>query len=252
MKTLVCCAFALVTVAGFCEEAATANNDMTPEQRHAEAVQRRYRRSGGTVVKPGSLSGQIVYVNCQKRADQKFLAESVDYFKKETKLDIVIKDGSFDLLSPKVQGSLSLFVVDDAALPPLLFAPESRWAMVNVNPLASGRGEKAAFFEARVKKQLTRGFALLCGASNSQFPGNVVGGVAKVEDLDTYPMHQLPVDVLARFHPYLKAFAVTPAYVTTYRQACKEGWAAQPTNEVEKAIWDEIHELPKNPLKLEK
>ena len=36
----------------------------------------------------------------------------------------------------------------------------------------------------------------------------------------------------------------------TYWQACKEGWAPAPTNDVQKAIWDKVHSLPTAPLKI--
>ena len=44
------------------------------------------------------------------------------------------------------------------------------------------------------------------------------------------------------------------AYVkrrTSYQKACEEGWAPLPTNDVQKAIWDKVHAVPKNPMKIE-
>ena len=277
MKTLMICTLALAAVTAFGETApapaaaqgakteaqgAKKAKRMTKEEYdklspaekealHKAAVERRYRRTGGFVVKPGSMAGELVYVNCQKRANVAWLDESIEYFKKETKFNITLKDGAFDLLAPKVQGNASLFIVDDEKLPPILLAPESRWAMINIAPLAKGRGEKPAFFEARVKKQLTRGFAMLCGATNSQFPMCLTGGVKDADALDTYTNYKLPVDVLARFAPYLRPFGVTPAQISTYRHGCQEGWALKPTNDVQKAIWDEVHQLPNKPLKIE-
>ena len=37
---------------------------------------------------------------------------------------------------------------------------------------------------------------------------------------------------------------------TVYRKACEEGWAPQPTNDVQKAIWDKVHAMPTEPLKI--
>ena len=41
-----------------------------------------------------------------------------------------------------------------------------------------------------------------------------------------------------------------PYRLTTYRKACEEGWANPPTNDVQKAIWDKVHALPTEPLKI--
>ena len=171
-----------------------------------------------------------------------------DYFRFESQLTVLVKDGTFDLASPQILGNVSLFVVDDEKLPPILSAPDSRWSLVNVAPLTKGRGEKPAFFSARVRKQLSRAFALLCGGAESQFPGALTSGIASIDDLDSHFDYQLPVDVLTRFRTYLKPFGVSPASFTSYRQACKEGWAPAPTNDVQKAIWDKVHEIPTEPI----
>ena len=44
--------------------------------------------------------------------------------------------------------------------------------------------------------------------------------------------------------------SVTQRSVTNYRTAVKEGWAPQPTNDVQKAIWDKVHAMPTEPLKI--
>jgi hypothetical protein len=43
---------------------------------------------------------------------------------------------------------------------------------------------------------------------------------------------------------------VTPTLVAHYRQACKQGWAPAPTNDVQRAIWNKVHELPSDPIKI--
>ncbi len=207
------------------------------------------RHTGGKLIRPGTRAGEIVYVNCQKRADKKLLEESAAYFIENAKFNITVKEGTFNFAKPQIQGSVSLFVVDDPSLPGLLVAPEDRWAVVNVAPLAQGRGEKKAFFEARVRKQLTRGFSALCGATNSGYPNALTGGICKPEQLDKHVDARLPVDVIARFAPYLEPFGVTPAVETTYRRACQEGWAPAPTNDYQRAIVEQIKKEKSETLK---
>ena len=47
--------------------------------------------------------------------------------------------------------------------------------------------------------------------------------------------------------------AVAPRFVT-YRQACIEGWAAKPTNDVQRTVWksvlDERRRGPTNPIRI--
>ena len=50
-----------------------------------------------------------------------------------------------------------------------------------------------------------------------------------------------------------EAAAVAPRFVT-YRQACIEGWAAKPTNDVQRTVWkavlDERRRGPTNPIRI--
>lgn len=234
------------TAVAICGVRAAEPQPLTPEQRNADEIEY-LKMTGGDIYKPDSQKGEICYVNCQAAASAEWLKFSVDYFAEQTRFRITVRDGKFDLIRPEIQGSRSLFVVDDAALPSLLVAPENGWAMVNVAPLKS---EKPAFFEARVKKELTRGFAYLCGGVGSQFPKSIVGGITGVEMLDHQPDHMLPVDVISRFPRAMKNFGITPARYTAYVNACRQGWAPAPTNEYQKAIWDKVHELPKNPMQI--
>ena len=43
---------------------------------------------------------------------------------------------------------------------------------------------------------------------------------------------------------------VTVRATTNYKTACREGWAPAPTNDVQKAIWDKVHAMPTEPIKI--
>lgn len=213
-----------------------------------------YKRNGGNLKLPGSQQGVIYYVNAQKRAPAEWLAQNAEVFAKHAKIAIEVVDGTFEFPNPKIQGNASLFVIDDETLPPLLSAPESRWAMVNVAPLAKGAGAKPQFFAARVQKELTRGFSLLAGTQTSNYPNSLLGCVTKPEDLDIFEDCRLPVDILGRFTPYLEGYGVKPYVLSTYKKACQEGWAPAPTNDVQQAIWDKVQadkeRGPSNPIRI--
>lgn len=244
---------ALMAVGAFAEEKAApaAGDAAKPTLTSKEKMLRaKYRHTGGTVVKPGSLKGKMVYVNCQKAAPLDWIKSNADTFKKFTKINIEVEDGSFEFPSPKIAGNASLFIVDDEKLPSLLSAPENRWAMVNVAPLKKGEGEKPAFFAARVQKELTRGFAILAGAQDSNYPDALVGCITDAAQLDKFVDCRLPVDVMGRLPQYVPGYGVIPAQEVAYRTAVKEGWAPNPTNDVQKRIWDQIRAVPDKPIQI--
>ena len=208
------------------------------------------KRFGGYINDTRKQKGSVVVVNAQKAAEASALEQVLAELRTFVKFSLEVKDGSFDLVKPEVQGSASVFVVDDPALPMSLIAPESKWAMVNVAPLKAGEGAKPQFFKARTQKELMRALAYLMGSADSSYPGNIVGCVTKPEDLDQFTDYRLPVDVMTKFTKYVKGFGIEPYERTSYKKSVREGWGPQPTNEFQKAIWDEVHELPSNPIKI--
>ena len=209
-----------------------------------------YKRTGGKLKVPGTQQGTLTYVNAQKKAPADWLEQNAEVFAKNVKVDIRVKDGVFSFPSPKIEGNATLFVIDDESMPSILHAPEQKWCMVNVAPLAKGAGEKEAFFAARVQKQLTRGFSLLAGSQDSNYPESLLGCITSPAGLDKHADCRLPVDIMARFAPYLAGYGVRPYVLSTYKKACEEGWAPAPTNDVQKAIWDKVHAMPTAPLKI--
>lgn len=249
MKALILMASIALSILAIGEETSPLSTEDVAAKR-IRARQMFLRKTGGYLNKPGTQQGEIFYVNCQSRVPLAWIDESIAYFAKETKFRISLKDGgAFDLRNPKVEGNATLFVIDDATLPAILVAPENRWALINVAPIA--RERRPAYFEARVKKELTRGFSFLCGATNSQFPRALTRGIVDHADLDKNPDFGLPIDVLQRFRTYMETLGVQPAVVATYRKACQEGWAPAPTNEYQKAIWEKVRSIPAEPMRIE-
>ena len=209
------------------------------------------RYEGGRIAKPGSKRGKIVCINAQSRAKPEWIREQISDINQKLHYDIEFKNGEFALPSPKVEGEANLFVIDDPIMPSLLSAPENRWAMVNVAGLVAGDGAKPQFFEARVKKELTRGFCLVAGAQDSGFKMSLMGCMTKPEQLDTHADCRLPIDVIKRFRPYLEGYGIRPEKIVTYRKACEEGWAPQPTNDIQRAVWNDVHAIPDKPITIE-
>ncbi len=218
-------------------------------ERRAKSQEILMKKVGGLVARPGTQKGEICFVNAQNRASQGWIDEVADYFREESKFKITCKTGVFDFVQPKIEGNVTLYVIDDEKMPVLLVAPADRWAFVNVAKIA--KKKRPAFFEARTKKQLSRGFAYLCGAANSQFPMALTRGMTSDAELDENMDYRLPVDLFQRFRTYLAPLGVTPKVLVIYRKAVQEGWAPVPTNEYQKAIWDKVHAVPSKPIKIE-
>ena len=206
------------------------------------------QRVGGFLEKPGTAKGSIVYVNCQQKAPKSWIDESIAYFCEVTKFKVNYAEGAFDIKAPKVVGEASIFIIEDETLPPILVAPESRWALVNITPIA--KEQRPVFFEQRTKKELSRAFAYLCGATGSKFERSLTRGITSQAELDKNYDYELPMDIVQRFWDYMKPLGVLPAQRSTYLKACEEGWAPAPTNDVQKAIWDKVHAKPTEPLKI--
>lgn len=209
-----------------------------------------YRQTGGLVRRPGTGAGRFVFVNAQGCRHGDLLAESAALLERDLAVEIVVTNGTFSLARPRVFGEATLYFVRDEALPTLLAAPEDRWVAVNTAHLG-GADVKPAFLHARTKKEISRGLALLGGAFRSQFERTVTDCVTEPRQLDRIAEAALPFDVCVRIQSYVKGLGIRPYGRATYLDACYEGWAPQPTNEFQRAIWNKVHKIPDRPLTIE-
>ena len=242
MKILIAAFAALSLTAGaFAEVKATSN--LTEKEKE----QRFLKRTGGFVKDTRKQKGCVAIVNCQNEANEKWLANAANVFSGQVEIDVKVVNGSFNLSNPELQGEVSVFVVNDPTLPISLVAPESRWSVVNVARLKT---EKRAFFETRTMKAIVRAIVPLLGGSDSSFDCCLMSNVLKAEDYDRFPDAKIQYDIIDRFKRNLKGLGIAPYAVATYKQACKEGWAPAPTNDVQKAVWEKVHTPPTKPLKI--
>lgn len=256
MVALASCAFAqLMNTAarpGRAKASASDRKPIDPVERaakRARIAKMQMEECGGTLIRPYTQTGVVFCVDAQKKIPKEWIDEVLQYFIDETRFKFAYKVGTFDFAAPKIEGNATLFIIDDEKLPVILHAPENRWVALNAAVIA--KEKRPAFYQARSKKQLSRSLALLCGASNSQFPGALTRGIAKEEDLDKNIDYVLPVDVFNRFRTYMEPLGVKPAIYDTYDTACQQGWAPAPTNDVQKKIWAEVHAIPTKPIKIE-
>ncbi len=140
-------------------------------------------------------------------------------------------------------------VVDGCDLPALSVFPEERIGIVNADKLKGGDDPSAP--EMRVNKELWRAIGFVGGLGFSQAPNDIMQPIYTTQELDAnnYPFIQ-PMN-MARMQTMWKRFGVKKERRIPYRVAVNEGWAQPPTNDYQKAVWDEVHSKPKTPMKIE-
>ena len=257
-KIAMCASLALLAVAGYAAETKIdPKYIMTPEQ----AVQHRkmmdMKRFGGVVRKPNSAKGKVVFLNAQKLVPAASLKSALVTIDEETAPIWELKDvPSVKLANPSAEikaadAKLGVVLVDSPDIPALVLAPEAGWAEVNVAALKADAKDADALAR-RTRVELLRAYALVAGAAfMARDPEVLRPDVIIPRDLDMIKSEQFGVDAKMAIARGLPGRGVTPWKQASYRQACKEGWAASPTNDVQKKIWNKAHELPTKPMKIE-
>ena len=221
----------------------TADGTVT-KMKKSEVRERIYRHFGGNLKVPGKQKGKVVIVDSAKDVPQQSLDAVIKQFDDSIHIAIEVQKGEFCFESPRIQGEATIFIVDDVKLP---VAPESRWALVNAAKLKS---EKPQFYDARIRKEAVRTLVALLGGCNSTYPDALTGCVTRAEDLDRFADTRLQLEIEQRLPSYMEKLGITPYIMTSYRKAVQEGWAPAPTNDVQKAIWDKVHAMPTEPIKI--
>ncbi len=260
LTTIFCALMAGGLIAADATSGAVTNGAaaLTPEMRKARARAKIYQRTGGWVRRPGTGRGKCVLVNTQKKIPPEPFGCAAAEMSRMLRVDMELKEGAPVTVATasmgvlKSGGQAAVFIVDDASLPALLVAPESRWAMVNAAALVADKAS-AATVAKRAMKEACRAFAQLAGASNSSVPeGCVLRPVNSLRDLDALTVDCFCPEPVQRIVEHLETLGVEPFSGTIYRSACMQGWAPAPTNDVQKAIWERVmaekERGPTNPI----
>ena len=212
------------------------------------------RATGGRLLMPGSGKGVFAFANAQSRLPQNAIQDLANRIQTDTMIEIRVVANSDEMGTEtlkKLGAQMGVSIVDAPGKPTLVVAPEEGWAVVNVAKLGEGK-DGAANFAKRVRKEIYRAFGMVAGGCGSSYQGNLLDPIRSPDDLDMYPESdlQMPIDMLQKMPKFCERFGVKPWRMTTYRRACHEGWAPPPKDEYQKAIWDKVHALPTEPLKI--
>lgn len=241
---------------------------MTPEERAARNARIKeklkgktpaellYMRTGGRIVKPESGEGKIVFLNAQKT----WPAGKVGAFAKDLALffQVRIEVRESNMLDfaglakarRDTGAAVALLLIDQPDHPKSLVDYEDCWGVVNLNSFTTKADEKV--MDMRMRKLIFRAFALACGLADAQSIGSTMWPAADEKAFDELyfpdrPFPNLMIPILG----HLQRLGIKNMTVKTYKEACQEGWAPQPKDQYQKAIWDKTHEIPSKPIKIE-
>ncbi|OQC18599.1 MAG: hypothetical protein BWX69_03290 [Planctomycetes bacterium ADurb.Bin069] len=244
-----CCLTAAAQTAAPAPQAPAAKpapRAMTPEIRAKLMA-----RTGG-MIQSKAEGPSVLFLNTQSRVDAAALTEPVAQVNTMLRLPALSKDAPTDapltaaLEALKDPAVASVVVVGDSAgYPALLVAPESRWALVNVAALG-GPDTAPDTLTERTRKEVWRAFGYLMGAAHSNFEACLMKPVLAPEDLDALKGKGLSPEPFNKILAHAQKLGIKPARMTTYRKAVEEGWAPAPTNDFQKAIWEEVKKQTKN------
>ena len=235
-------AFALAAAVACASIAETASSErpkpipMTEEQR-----ERMLKETGGIVMTP-ETGPWIAVVNAQTKIDADFYAGEIDHVSKVFRYpfhSIESTNSWRDAARSEVARGATLAVVvgDVEGESSLVVLPSEQIALVNVAALAT---EDKAVFNERFHRELLRGLAFTFGLGYSAGSGSVMKPVKSVMELDSLDGRQLGPDAMGLSMRLAQTRGLTMMRKVPYKFAVKEGWAPAPTNDLQKAVWDEV------------
>jgi hypothetical protein len=199
--------------------------------------------TGGYVYVPNSGYGKLLFLNSQTRVPPRELEQA----KKIINDEIFI---AVELANKPQKAEITIELVDCENDKSLSIYPDEKRAVVNINPLCRDN-PSAVVLSDRTVKQMLRAFVFLAGGGGGgNRKGTLMDVMTTMDRLDKAPP-TIPGDLVLRCEEYLLRSGIKMWTRVTYKNACEAGWAEQPTNKWQQAIWDKVHSAPKNPIRIE-
>lgn len=127
--------------------------------------------------------------------------------------------------------------VGDEGSSVMILYPEEMRATVSVKALAADSPSAATLLE-RVQKTVARAGLYLMGSGYGP-RGCLSSTVRSLKELDGLALDMPSPDALTRLRGG-RTVGVKMLRFATYRQACRGGWAPPPTNDIQRAIWEQV------------
>jgi hypothetical protein len=211
----------------------------SPAERRAAIL----ARTGGPIMRPSREPG-VCFMNFQKRVPTGELRYALQGISAVFQMSAYSRDGKAgeekNLKSLVGKPHVAVVaIVDEPGQPALLTSPDECWAKINVAALSADNPDEYKL-KLRVNKEMWRAFAFVCGGCYTETPACLLKPARSLAELDGIKGTTIGPDSFLRVHSYLVDAKCTPAGMTSYRTAVKEGWAPAPTNDIQKAVWDSV------------
>ena len=251
MKTIIVSALTILSVTVFAVE-------LTPEQREQGRINREkfMKATGGFMVDKRNAVGFVALINGQSRVSADFVKARAAKLEKNIWLSVnysvpgkaLTLDG-IDKAVKDSKGNVAIVLIDNKEWPALINIPESKCAVVNVAALSKDCKDNV-MLESRLSKEIARAFCFALVVPYSTRPGGTMDIITSMSDLDKVLVDGIGLDLMPFIERSAERFGIKRFKRTTYRKACEEGWAPAPANEYQKAIWDKVHAMPTEPIKI--
>ena len=220
------------------------------EQLRKERREKRMRESGGIVEKKQE-GNKLMVINASAVAPMSVIDETARSIRQLVQIEVETSKGEAGKTYRPTKENPAIVALIDApdGDTTILVAPEQNWAVVNVSLLAKDNPSPEVLSQ-RLHKEVWRASAMAMGAANAMTQPCMLRQINTLRELDhTKNMLQSP-GIINNMIDVADKLCIVRAKRATYRRACEEGWAPAPTNDVQKAIWDKVHAMPSEPIKI--
>ena len=211
---------------------------------------------GGLVSDFPKDAGAFVIVNAQSRVAENQIGCLAQIFRSQFSINIKTFVGkpvdpaaaAGELAKLGAKGGI--WIVDRAGYPLSLGAVEDGWGILNVSPIFADKPD-AAKANSRFLKAMLRLFASIHGIGDpTSMPGCVMKPGVGVKGLDDNLCDCYSPEAVSKVGEFLAFAGYKQGRTATYLEACQEGWAPSPTNDVQRKIWKEVHTIPDQPIQI--
>lgn len=202
---------------------------------------RQPRPTAGVLECPEAIpSKQIAVFNKQAVLDGGKISAAVEAARKLAGLPLRLDDA-------KAPAAIDL-VADDSARTLTLY-PEEFKATLNIKALAADNATEETL-QSRVRLELARTAMFLLGSGFASY-GCITKPIGSLSELDSLAKETPSAEAVTHLNAQ-RRLGVKLIRYTTYKQACEQGWAPAPTNDLQRAVWEKVkaerERGPTNPI----
>lgn len=164
--------------------------------------------------------------------------------KRETVPANAFKEASKELQSSGV-AMVVMIVNYGTDCPRLSIFPEDRIGIINADRFSS------ILLDKLLLREIWRTIGFTGGTGYAPYRGCVMQPAFNDNEIAALMGDVLQPMTLQPFRKFETRFKMKRSRMVPYELACEQGWAPAPTNDIQKAIWEKVHSVPKNPMKIE-